>query len=82
MYGGTGITNFSADQLEHYKEAIRIHGDKDIVVILEPMTYTGYEGLYSLHHLKYPKKQSRDFSMDSFWKVFNSIRPQFEKVKP
>lgn len=68
-YGGTGITNFDAKQLEQYQAAIMQHGDKDMKVSDVPMTDTGYEGLMSLHDMK----GRRDLS--SFWNVFQSLKP-------
>ena len=67
--GGTGITNFGADQLERYQAAIAKHGDEHMRVSDVPMTQSGYAGLMSLHDLK----GRRDLS--PFWETFYSTKP-------
>ena len=70
--GGTGVTNFSDEDLDVYEAAISIYGDPTII-IGEPMICANgkiYHN-YALHHLE----PIRDLS--DFWDVFDQI----EEVK-
>lgn len=68
--GGTGITNFSKDQVDIYREAIRLHGDPALVASERDFS-EGHEHLFSLHDLSAEK---REFGLGEFWNVFELVK--------
>lgn len=67
--GGTGVTNFSVEQRPIYELAIKLHGDKRLVICDEPMgRFCKTEDYASLHFILTKQDSSHDLSR--FWSVF------------
>ncbi len=72
--GGTGVTNFRADQLELYQAAIIAYRDPRLVIVqpaIPPMQ--DVEDEYSLHVLNHNKSTE---NLSAFWDIFNKLRLQ------
>src|SRR6187399_998905 len=72
---GTGVTNFSTEQAEVYREAIKLHGDPLVVISRRAMDGGDYS--YSLHDLSADVR--RDLS--DFWNVFDLVDALYTKRK-
>lgn len=69
-HGGTALTNFDPKELPKYLEAIKAHGDENMVVVLAPMDWRGVIPTdFSLHCLNMQTK--RDCS--EFWETYRKV---------
>lgn len=65
--GGTGITNFDADELPLYRAAVSKFNDPDMRIIQGEIAGSAAPADYSLHDFKRRKR------LDVFWAVFNQV---------
>ena len=73
--GGTGVTNFSPDKFDLYKESVRLYGDPSLIVCDQayPPAPPSYGG--SLHWLKHKNTTTGyvHFDLSAFWELFRDI---------
>lgn len=70
MRGGTFITNFGEEERPAYEEALRRHGDPQLV-IRGPSASWPFEGGGSLHDLAARRRE-----LGSFWRVFDAVKAE------
>ena len=73
--GGTGITNFEADEWPVYLQAVKEYGDKDLILVSNPMPPMRNNGAGALHRMNRPFNSD----LSAFWEIHRRIQKELSK---